>query len=86
MRFKKGEGGRPKGVLNKRTREVKEFTRRFLTSPAYVKNAEQRMLEGKAPHLEVLWHHYAYGKPKETVQVDGQVPAFVVKLDGGHGA
>ena len=29
------------------------------------------LLDGKAPQLEVLLHHYAYGKPKDTVEQTG---------------
>lgn len=74
-------GGRRRGSLNRNTREIKGFAQQFLSSPAYVKSAKKRVRSGKAPHLEVLWHHYAYGKPKETMQIDGQVPPFVVRLE-----
>ena len=77
----KKTGGRQRGSLNLSTREIKGFAQRFLSSQDYLKSAEKRVLDGKAPHLEVLWHHYGYGKPKETLQVDGQIPPFVVKLD-----
>jgi hypothetical protein len=74
--------GRPKGAVNKTTREIKTFAMRFLSSPDYVANAKARVLEGDAAHLEVLWHHYAYGKPKESLQISGNIPPFVLKLDG----
>lgn len=73
MGFKKGEGGRPKGATNKATREIKVWAEAFLSSDAYVTSAQRRVLAGKAPHLETLWYHYAYGKPKETVELDGTV-------------
>lgn len=71
-------GGRPKGALNKATRDIKEWAEKFLTSPEYVKAAMVRVMRGKAPHLEVLWHHYAFGKPKETVKYEGKLPPFQV--------
>lgn len=74
--------GRPKGLPNKTTREVKAFAQRFLSSKDYVDSAKARVLAGDAAHLEVLWHHYAYGKPKESVQISGDIPPFVLKLDG----
>jgi hypothetical protein len=73
--------GRPKGALNKATREAKEFAEKFLCSPAYRKSARERVLAGEANHLEVLWHHYAFGKPKETVQIDGELPPFRLVMD-----
>lgn len=76
-----GGPGRPKGLPNKATREIKDFTTQFLSSAAYVESARKRVLTGTAPHLETLWHHYAYGKPKETVQVNGAVPPFVVRIE-----
>jgi hypothetical protein len=82
MKFKKGEGGRPKGVLNKATREIKDFARKFLESPDYVDGMKRRVIAGRAPHVEVLLFHYGYGKPKETVALEGKIPPFVLKLDG----
>jgi len=84
--FQKGDprAGRPKGVSNKSTREIKAWTEKFLSSPEYVASAERRVKAGKAPHLEVLWHHYAYGKPKEILHHEGNVPAFILKLNDGH--
>lgn len=74
--------GRPKGALNKTTREVKNFAVQFLASRAYMTSAKKRVLKGDAPHLETLWHHYAYGKPKETVLLQGAIPPFVVRVEG----
>jgi hypothetical protein len=83
--FQPGESGnkdgRPKGALNKATREAKQFAEKFLTSAAYRKSARQRVLDGEAHHLEVLWHHYAFGKPKDTVKVEGDLPPFRLVMD-----
>jgi len=38
---------------------------------------------GEAPHLETLWHHYAFGKPKETVAVENQVRVPIFALPAG---
>jgi hypothetical protein len=63
--FTKGNpgGGRPKGAQNKATREIKEFARNFLMSDKYRRTLERRILAGTAPQMEVMLHHYAFGKP-----------------------
>ena len=65
--FTKGNpgGGRPKGAQNKATLEIKEFARNFLMSDRYRKTLERRILAGTAPQIEVLLHHYAFGKPTD---------------------
>lgn len=82
MAYKPGQsgnpGGRPKGAVNKATREIKAFCEEFLASEDYVESAKARVRKGKAPHLETLWHHYAYGKPKETMTLEGKLPPFEV--------
>ena len=60
-----GEGG-PKGVPNKATQEIKEFARNILISDSYRRSLVRRIEAGKAPQMEVLLHHYAFGKPKHT--------------------
>jgi hypothetical protein len=64
--FKKGNpgGGRPKGVPNKATQEIRTFAREYLESDRYRRSLEQRIEAGRAPHMEVLLHHYAFGQPK----------------------
>ena len=63
-------GGRPKGSINKATKAMKEFTRKLVESPTYrlklKKQLEARTLE---PAIEQMLWHYAYGKPKETLDV-----------------
>lgn len=75
--FKKGNpgGGRPKGVPNKATREIKEFARTFLESPRYRQSLQRRIVAGKAPHMEILLHHYAFGKPTARVEVAQSPPS-----------
>ena len=62
-------GGRPKGVPNKATREIKAASRALVEDPSYVESLKRRLRSGRAPHMETLLHYYAYGKPKETVDM-----------------
>ena len=44
----------------------------------YCLSVKARILEGNVP-LEIMLHHYAYGKPRETVTLEGGVTINVVK-------
>ncbi len=59
--------GRPKGAVNKATREIKDIADGLLSDPSYVESLRRRLSSGKAPHMETLLHHYRWGKPKDTV-------------------
>jgi hypothetical protein len=72
-RFQKGQGGRPKGIPNKATREIKEASRLIVEDEAYTVSLKTRLLEGKAPHMETLLFHYAYGKPKDVTEHEGEI-------------
>ena len=74
--FTKGNpgGGRPKGAQNKATLEIKEFARNFLMSDRYQRTLERRILAGTAPHMEVLLHHYAFGKPTHKYVAPAPAP------------
>lgn len=73
--------GRPKGALNKTTKAIKEMSAKLLTDRSYQASLKKRLKTGKAPHMELLLHHYAYGKPKETVKVeDAPAPLAVMVL------
>tara|TARA_R100001086_G_scaffold192604_5_gene109855 strand:+ start:1155 stop:1412 length:258 start_codon:yes stop_codon:yes gene_type:complete len=71
--------GRPKGVPNKASADVRVRARALVEDPVYVLGIKRRMLEGKSVPLEIMLHHYAYGKPRETVEVEGAVTIKVVK-------
>lgn len=82
-------GGRPKGVPNKTTVESREFADRILSDPAYVVSLRRRVLAGKAPHMETLLAQYRWGKPKDTVALEGPdgsplalIRRIVVDVDG----
>lgn len=79
--LRRGGPGRPKGVPNKATRDIQAFSRAQLEDPAYVAALRERLIEGKAPHMETLLAHYAYGKPKDTMLLESDLPPFVVKIE-----
>jgi hypothetical protein len=65
--------GRPKGMPNNATVEIKEFALTLTTrDPEWLESARQRMKDGKAPHLETYLLQMAYGKPKETIEHSGR--------------
>ena len=72
--FKKGDprAGRPKGTENKATVEIRVAARAFIEDP----KGQAKMLAlyqaGKLnPAIITLLHQYAYGKPKDTVEISG---------------
>jgi hypothetical protein len=76
-RFSPGHSGNPagrqKGVANKATLSIREFSRSVLENPKYrahlMRGAEEDKL---APHEFLMLHQYAYGKPKDTVAIEDQ--------------
>ncbi len=76
----KKTGGRRPGTPNRTTHEIRGVSRALLEDPAYVESLQGRLREGKAPHMEVLLHHYAYGKPKDTVEQVGPRQPLIVRI------
>ena len=74
--------GRPKGAVNKATRDIKARAREILEDPEYLASLKERIQKGQAQQVEALLFHYGYGKPRETVAVEGapQALPLVVKL------
>ena len=62
--------GRPKGSRNKASHEIQAASKRLLTDPKYLESLQFRLMQGKAPHMETLLHHYAYGKPSEHLELE----------------
>ena len=62
--------GRPKGSLNQRTIEAKALARGLLNDPTYRKNLQADLTNRKVEaSIEAMLWHYAYGKPKESLEV-----------------
>jgi hypothetical protein len=84
--LKRGGPGRPKGAVNKATREFKAWAEKFAKEPDYRLALERRLKAGKAPQFEVYLHQLLHGKPKEQIEHSGElksVPAIVnVFTDG----
>ena len=72
--------GRTKGTPNKTTTAQRAFASRVLGEPgtpefdAFVDSTRKQLLAGiLPPAITALILHSAYGKPKETVEVEGSV-------------
>lgn len=77
--LKRGGPGRKPGVPNRATLEIRDASRRLLEDPAYQVSLKRRLSAGKAPHMETLLHHYAYGKPKDELDLGGSVTITVTR-------
>ena len=60
--------GRPKGSVNKASASIAERARAMLERPEYLAALRERLDKGQAPHMETLYAHYGYGKPKDIVE------------------
>jgi Family of unknown function (DUF5681) len=74
--FAKGTSGNPrgkrKGVQNKVTREVQVLARGIVEDPAVQAKLLSQARRGRlAPPVMAMLFHYAYGKPKDTVALEG---------------
>jgi len=78
----KPTGGRPKGSRNKTTIEVRDFARQLIEDPAYQAGLRLRVIEGKAPQMEMLLFKYAYGQPVEHHEVNAAVTAAGLSRSG----
>lgn len=66
-------GGRPKGVLNKVTHEVRELAQTIVNDPVGLEKMRQLYRAGRLnPTIVTRLFEYAYGKPKETIALEGQ--------------
>lgn len=82
MPFEKGHekiGGRELGTPNRATAEFKEFWQEFFESEEYRQNLKQRLLDGKADHMERYAAELLYGRPKMEIAVDSSVTVVLNK-------
>ncbi len=83
--FKRGgkkppNSGRRAGTPNRSTREIKEIARELLDE-TYFQVLRLRLLNGKcAPQIETLVHHFAWGKPKDRVEIENSGKITVEQL------
>lgn len=71
--LKRGGPGRPKGQPNKATAEIRDAARAIVEDKDYAESLKKRVIAGKAPHMETLLFHYAYGKPKDVTDHEGEI-------------
>ncbi len=63
-------GGRQKGTVNKATAEVRAVCAAIVDDATYRKNLTARARRGElAPAIEAMLWHYAFGKPKDSLDV-----------------
>jgi hypothetical protein len=81
MGFQKGKpktGGRLPGQPNKVSLEIKAHARAVIEDPDYQEKLKARLLKGSSPQLEVLLHYYAYGRPRQEIDLTGGGKVTVV--------
>lgn len=70
-------GGRKKGAINKTAQEVGAFMRDTLENPRWQDKWRQYFFETPLQKIEaklvMIAYAYAYGKPRETISVNGEV-------------
>jgi len=62
--------GRPKGAENQKTKEAREIARKLTTDKTYQINLLKRMQDGTAGPMEPCIWHYAFGKPKDSLDLN----------------
>ena len=76
--LRRGGPGRPKGLPNRATVEIKDWARSILEDQAVRSRTLALAREGRlAPGVLVELLHYAYGKPKETTDVNVRVARMI---------
>ena len=83
--LKRGGPGRPKGVPNKVTVEIREAARAFVNDEEGQRKLLEQYRRGKLnPAILQMFYGYGWGKPKETLAVEGMEAApLVIKLTHG---
>ncbi|UVT20111.1 MAG: hypothetical protein H8K03_20420 [Nitrospira sp.] len=81
MQFAKGRektGGRQMGTPNRATVEFKEFWQEFFESEAYRESLKERVLEGKADHMERYAAELLYGRPRQEISMEDNSPRIFI--------
>lgn len=64
--------GRPKGLPNRVTQDGRKYALRLITSAKYRAKLREQLEAGiLAPQLQQMLWSYAFGKPKETIEWQG---------------
>lgn len=91
--FKKGQtgnpAGRPKGVPNKATMMIKEFSRGLFNRPEFQKNLKKAWDDlSLDPQFKLAILYYAFGKPATAIDlgVDFDHAKYLARLDEAAGA
>ena len=73
--------GKSDGSSTTVTRQVKELCCNLVEDPKYQASFKRRLLSGElSPALESLVWHYAFGKPKDEVDLATQGPIEITWL------
>jgi hypothetical protein len=65
-------------------KEMQLYWDTFFSSTEYRENLKTRILDGEAPGMEQFLHTLVYGKPKETIQLQGVGDGVFVLQIGDH--
>lgn len=73
--------GRPAGIPNKVTLEVREAASHLVDDPEYREALKERLIAGRChAAVETMLWYYAKGKPKETIALEGGASPVRVDL------
>ena len=61
--------------------QIRDAARSLVDDPEYRSSLRTRLISGKAGPVEALLFHYAYGKPKETVEQTGPPQQIVIRIE-----
>jgi hypothetical protein len=62
-------GGRQAGTPNRATTDFKEFWQAFFESQEYRRNLKDRVLAGKADHMEKYAAELLHGRPRQELDI-----------------
>jgi hypothetical protein len=62
-----------KSTKSKNSEEARNLAANILNDEQYRETLKRRLIAGNAPHMETLLWHYAFGKPTENVDFQGEL-------------